>query len=114
MIKNDPSTWPYDSVQRFIAMWNADEPILEIRIIFNMGKDSIYSAAKKLRLKSRNITPFGQARPRKKAPPIEGEIPCLGCGRPFSSEGTHNRLCPSCITESRRSNTGYDEHRLVL
>ena len=21
---------------------------------------------------------------------------CMSCGRPFQSEGTHNRLCPTC------------------
>jgi hypothetical protein len=36
---------------------------------------------------------------------------CLGCGRPFPSEGIHNRLCGSC-RRSTRSVGALDEYML--
>lgn len=119
MVKNDPATWPASMVDSFIAMWNAYKPMAEMIEAFKMGKDSICEAARKLQLSNRNKSHFEQIRPRKKRGEVsvhaaENIRPCLMCGRQFHSDGNHNRLCPSCITESRRSNTGYDEHRLAL
>ncbi len=34
---------------------------------------------------------------------------CLGCARPFPSEGNHNRLCGSCRRWTRRIGS-YDEY----
>ncbi len=36
---------------------------------------------------------------------------CLGCGRPFPSEGSHNRLCGTC-RRSARNVGSFDEYML--
>ena len=36
---------------------------------------------------------------------------CLGCGRPFPSEGIHNRLCGGC-RNAARSVGSFDEYAL--
>ena len=39
--------------------------------------------------------------------------PCLGCGRDFASEGTHNRLCRTCH-RSTHSVGAFDEYALSI
>ena len=121
MVKNDPSTWPRGSVRLFVKMWVDGEPASKMCDEFNMKKDSLYSAARKLQLRSRHQTPFGQSKPRNKVAEIPQEnigpekmMKCLTCGRQFLSEGSHNRRCVSCKAIDKHLDTGLNEHTLVL
>jgi len=40
--------------------------------------------------------------------------PCLTCGRPFMSEGIHNRICPKCkITHADKDTSSYAIGRAI-
>jgi hypothetical protein len=79
-------------------LWRADVRMREIAARLGRTEGAAYSRANKLKLGERFKAPPVRRQHRHGNRPASGAIgrPCLRCGQPFPSEGSHHRLCRGC------------------
>lgn len=103
------TSWRPEEIATLTALWpdGAEQAALSAAL---PGRSyfSIQNKASSLGLKRpRWYRSMVSARRDAAAPAAVDMRDCLTCGRPFASEGKHNRLCPACRDAASRS-TGED------
>lgn len=87
---------------RLIArMWKAGEDTVAICDLLFSSEEYVRSRVKQLRDKGITLPKRTRAATMAKRRAAQHVIPCLTCGKPFASEGKHNRICWSCKDDEK-------------
>lgn len=111
MKKPTPRQWTPEEDAALLAALANGTAIRDVADALDRAISSTHNRIALLRVKGVELPRLAATRPAAPPSPIQPAAPmpspkskrrpCLCCGRPFASEGPHNRLCKNCRQRAR-------------